>query len=189
MCNLVRSSLLLYFAQKENWPDLSLCENITATWEATSSFPISIQYNDLRYVWIGALTIIKYDKEDWKTEADTPDESVHNVLAWPLGAGETPRAIESLREGEIYARRRWYNRANELPLAKRDWTLQKYLLSRCLSINYALNELICECRAGQAVESNPGWVGTVLECGKQICRGSATLSMPLRLSHWRSCRT
>ena len=60
---------------------------ILVIFEATSSFPISIQYSDLRYVWIGALTIIKYDKEDWKTEADTPDESVHNVLACPLVQG------------------------------------------------------------------------------------------------------
>lgn len=319
VCSLVRSSLL-YFGQKENWPDFSLSENITVTW-ATTGLPVSIQYNDgagyplvvelftlsslpdpwtvlkpvsligstssspecfqqlrawinecdtnhqdckfsfdtallptrvvdlnptkdglrpflleskgmtgryaalsymwgtelplrttkatfetfkshipwalipktlqdamliangleLRYVWIDALTIIQDDSDDWEAEAvkmasvygnayftigatnstschdgifKPRDESAHNVLVGPLGAGEEPRPVDSLREGEIYARRRWYNRANELPLAKRGWTFQEYLLSRRF-IHYAPNELIWECRAGQAVESTP----------------------------------
>ncbi|KAM7207257.1 Heterokaryon incompatibility protein (HET) domain containing protein [Naviculisporaceae sp. PSN 640] len=141
---------------------------------------------DIRYIWIDALTIVQDDESDWEREAGKMASVYGNAYItiaatasygfWDgilKSRGELadivlvekvdlvhgamqPRVVDSLSEGEIYARELFEDNIKNQPLEKRGWALQEYLLSR-RSIQYGVRELVWECRTGHALESRPSF--------------------------------
>ncbi|KAK4035442.1 hypothetical protein C8A01DRAFT_17868 [Parachaetomium inaequale] len=122
--------------------------------------------------------------------------SARHILVWPLEPGQSPREVDVLREGEIYARESWDPILLGYRLHRRGWTLQEHILSRRV-VQYVEHELVWHCRTARATESRPTLITSAEDTSRTMDRIRPT-HLPLRdtidmaasrrlLSFWAEC--
>lgn len=143
-------------------------EELTKTFREAISFVRSI---GIEYIWIDSLCIIQDSEEDWQIESASM-ASVYRGSAITIAAtGACNGTIGCFLKpqgyvGHIRVEHPFNDNSNgwniaqfcdsirELPLGLRAWTLQEMLLSPRV-LHFASNQLLWECRHGDASEYSP----------------------------------